>query len=158
MGRFGVFLVLSLFAAVVQARGVPFIDEEFKHYDEQGDKEVADCDRYKNVIDRLSCKKDAIEHRYHESAVPARVDWDYCEYKYKQLSEDELKKLHLKLKTQQTTARGNSDIPGQPLPGEVTKEDFQTEIVCVETYLSQQRDRRNARAWDRIRDGARFGK
>lgn len=119
----------------------PLIDPEQKKIDEAIDKNDAKCfEISKNPGLQLECAK-KLRYKY-QDAGKMRGSEEYCEKHYKNLSFKELESLFRKFKQQQKTARGSYKVfsRGDRKPGEVTKEDLQTEIVWIESQLARRQE------------------
>ena len=89
----------------------------------------------KNPVKKFKCGND-VRNKY-EQQGKIRGTEAYCEVNYIHLNFSELEKLFKKLKQQQKTARSSMDLMwDDELPGEVTKEDLQTEIMWVDSRLT----------------------
>lgn len=137
MYRMITILLLLSSTTVVCGAGTPFIDSDYKQTDMSKDQQVDECfKKARNVIEKGICSRTIRGNRRH-SGPPPRGTQDYCEYKYKPTSFEQKKQTLDTLRVQQPTARRKRDLPSTGrLPGEVTQEHFQTEIVCVEAMLA----------------------
>ena len=115
----------------------PLVDTENKKIDEEIKRVTEECmNKEKSPVIKFKCGDD-IRKKY-EQQGKIRGTEEYCEFNYISLSFNELEKLFRKLKTQQKTARSSMDLMwDDELPGEVTKEDLQTELMWVESRLAR---------------------
>lgn len=115
----------------------PLVDPEFKKVDQAINKRQAYCrKKEKNPGRRMDCWGTYWDKFREEGKM--RGTEEYCEFHYNNLSFDELIKLKKKFKAQQKTARDSYCVfyDDDKLPGEVTKQDLQTEMGWIQDKIA----------------------
>jgi len=139
MKKYILFFVVMFFSisSAYAALDKPLIDPEFEKVDRAIDKRQEYCrKKEKNPGRRMECWQTYWDKFSEEGKM--RGTEEYCEFHYNKLSFDELIKLKKKLKVQQKTARDSYCVfyDGDKLPGEVTKQDLQTEMNWLQHEIA----------------------
>ena len=115
----------------------PLVDPKFIKIDEDINRVTEECmKKHKSPAKKFECGTD-LRNKY-EKEGKIRGTEEYCEVNYVNLGFNELENLFKKLKRHQRTARSSLNLMwDDELPGEVTKEDLQTEIIWIESRLAR---------------------
>ena len=134
------FVVIFFSISSAYALEKPLIDPEFKKVDQaMVDRKVYCRKKEKtklNTIKVMECSMAYRKKLREEGKI--RGTKEYCEFNYSKLSFDELIQFKKKLKVQQKTARDSYCVffDGDRLPGEVTKQDLQTEMGWIQDRIA----------------------
>ena len=135
--------IISIIALVIISYSLswaldkPLIDPEFKKTEEKIKQLTIECEKKETKRSkRFNCKHKVL-NKYEQEGKIRGTD-EYCEINYSNKNFVQLEELFKKLRNQQKTARSSMDLMwNDELPGEVTKEDLQTEIMWVESRLAK---------------------
>lgn len=140
MNKYILFFVIMFFSVSSASYAVldkPLIDPEFEKVDRAINKRQEYCrKKEKNPGRRMECWQTYWDKFSEEGKM--RGTEEYCEFHYNKLNFDELIKLKKKLKSQQKTARDSYCVfyDDDRLPGEVTKQDLQTEMFWIQDKIA----------------------
>ena len=138
-----IFILFFLFSSVSAcwALDQPLIDQDMKVIEEKIEVEAAECLKNSKIPNKASaamkCRK-RVSKSYRLKGKMRGTE-EYCEFQYKKADFKELEALKKKLIIHQRTARNSYDVmyDEDRQPGEVTKEDLQTEIQWIESRLAK---------------------
>lgn len=144
MKKYILFFVVIFFTAscAYAALDKPLVDPEFKKIDEKIQRKEDACFTKLKESKSVSfyALKDCMGSMEKELREEGKIrgTQEYCEFHYNKLSFDELIKLKKKFKSQQKTARDSYCVfyDDDRLPGEVTKQDLQTEMGWIQDKVA----------------------
>ena len=133
------FIIIFFSISSVHALEKPLVDPEYKKIDEKIQKKENSCfekSESKSFFSINDCIRPLEKKLREEGKI--RGTKEYCEFNYSKLSFDELIQFKKKLKVQQKTARDSYCVffDGDRLPGEVTKQDLQTEMGWIQDRIA----------------------
>ena len=128
-------IIIFLISVPVYALEKPLIDPEQKKIAEKIEKEQKKCDEIKNFARRMDCNAEIFKKYVDSGELRGTVE--YCEKNYTNKSFDELKELLKNYRAQQKTARYEPMASEGRVPGEIYKEDLQTDLLWIETRLAR---------------------
>lgn len=138
MKKYILFFVVIFFSiSSAYALEKPLVDPEFEKVDQAIEKHWKYCrKKEKNPAKYMACGEASWDKFREEGKI--RGTEEYCEFNYSKLGFDELIKLKKKFKFQQKTARDSYCVffDGDKLPGEVTKQDLQTEMGWIQDRIA----------------------